>query len=270
MNKLTTYTATILAACACMFAAPNADAALTDTIKKIKKNVDKPADNSGKKAGETGTKANAEAGAQTTSTAGAGENKEQQITLCASLEKLGSSVEVRGERKNILFLKTTFKQQESHRPANQPAPPPEYSRDADAKSLYVIRLDTSDSLGSYPTARNLWRESRLHANSREVWPELRADYGWTEHPDGIGYVWNNWNSSSGSSLIVIATQKECGAFFETINAPYKEQLKPLAKDWQRVELGEMTQEEYTQKCQKIIDDAKANMWPKALKWAEGL
>ena len=251
-------------------------------------------------------KANAETESQTTTTS---ENKKTQdlvipqVTLCSSLQKLGSSVEVRGEkyqkifnalkasdykkaveaisgrefdgsqdsaREDLLmvnydwyqnkmsfplFLKTTFKESE-------------FATIKGDKALFIVRLPTSNNdliSAKYTTgyASNVWGEVARGELAKERWPNLSASAFGEEHPDGIGYV-GDWNPKWGSFLIVVATRKECESFFETIDDYYTKQLEPLKKDWQRVALGEMTKEEVIQKCQKILDDAKATMWPKAL------
>ena len=210
--------------------------------------------------------------AQTSNKADADKNKDLQVTLCTSLQKLDSSVEVRGERRNLLFLKTTFKQ--SSRGGKSKS-----GMSGDGKYLFVVRLIPDDGYGIDESSNHETTFSRNwrmgipgrygFLDRREGYLKLTATAFEREHPDGTGYV-TTWSPSWGPLLIVVTTSEECKAFFQSIDDYYWKQVKPLEKDWERVDLGEMTKEEVAQKFRKIHDHAKANIWPKALKWAEGL
>jgi hypothetical protein len=266
------FSTKLLAACAVslfafMLAAPEAEASLNS----IRKAVDKTAGTAKQdnKAAEKPKESEAEPSAGTvtqttattaTSTAAVSENKEPQVTLCPSLQKLGSSVEVRGEKKDMLFLKTTFKQSGIGGKAGGKSS----SRSRDSKYLFIVRL-MSDDEAAKGKARGEWYDHQTGAG--DAW--LTATAFGREHPNGDGYF-GNWHPSWGPFLIVVATREECKTFFETINRHHWEQSSPLEKDRQRVELGDMTKEEYAKKYQKILEDAKANIWPKTLKWAEDL
>ena len=260
MNKLTIYTATILAICACMLAPPKGRGAAADAD-ETKKTQDFLA------------------------------LLTPQVTFCPSLKKLSSSVEVRGAKYQAIFsalkasdytkageaiserasgsldtisceefkryyerklkemrfpilLKTTFKLTESSR--SDYSGIPEGGRND--KFLYLFRLDTSGRAFLLD-----WKNSE-----------------WVEHPDGIGYVNGNWKSSWGPLLIVAATPNERDDFFRAIYSGSRDLNEERRKDMQRVQLGEMTEKEYDQKYQKILDEFNASLWAKALKWAEGL
>ena len=155
----------------------------------------------------------------------------------------------------------------------------------EGKALFFISLRTSehendkwDKIGWEGWSVNRRdRDSDMREENEKIWPSwplLLANAGgkWEEHPDGIGYIYQWWPGVSGNNpgLIVAAAEKDKAAFFKTIDDYSKEQLERVAKDKQRVNLGDMTKEEFHQKALQIHDETKAEIWARALKWAEGL
>ena len=250
-------------------------------------------------------KANAETGAQTTNTSKGKETQDlinlltPQITLCKSLQKIGSSVEFRGENYQGLLkalkaldvsdyseIKKSFGIS-SDAPTN---PAEEFQSTIkgrlrmgmgigrsmplvlktsfkvgeDAKRLILISYG-EDYFDRSPPNEGAEKWMRL-----DILPQGAGTSGeWTEHPDGNGYVCD-WYLKDNPGLIVVATKEELGAFSGQMREYRQKQDKLLMDNWQRVRLGELSEEASIQKQNQIVKEANDYMLAKLLEWAESL
>ena len=207
-----------------------------------------------------------------------------RVTLCASLQKLGSSVEPRGKYQEILdALKTSDYERVNNaiykaNPMMAASMKPGYEGFKDSYEEFLLEMNfplfLKTTFKSSRDGKTLYFiefvTTRIARYLRGVemppaWPSLKVDARWEDHPDGIGYV-HYWTPRN-SSLIVAATQKEYEEFLKTIGDYEKEQKERIKKDQQRVYLGDLTREEAQQKYEQIREETKTALWAKALEWA---
>jgi hypothetical protein len=296
-------------------ATPDAEGAFS-----IKKAIDKatgaakPDNKESTKSKEPGASAKAETGTQITATNKDKEAQDMlnlltpQITLCKSLQKANSSVEIRGrDYQEILKVLKAFNDLDynsysevmeilgsggptkGRRTVGSDIPKSSlqerflkaiegrtyllflktsFKISEDAKGLIFINYEKRRDGGSPGRYRTLTREEQA---KMEEWLHLSASSKneWKEHPDGIGYVYQ-WSQTKNPGLIVVATEKESAAFFKTVDEYRREKLESVRKLWQKVELGELTEKEFFQNRQEIIKEANESVMAKFLKWVESL